>query len=505
MDKKTILTRLAIVIAIVIVGNVLANSLRLRLDFTADQRYTLSKATKDVLAELNEVVTVKAYFTEDVPVEIQQLHREFKDLLIEYENRNGNIYFEFIDPTDDEALEQEAQQVGIMPRPVQKREGDKIQEQLTYLGVLIELGEGQEVLPAIVPNAPMEYLLTRAIKKLSVTDKPAIAFLQGHGEPTPEASIEVVQELSALYNVEPYTISATEEIPGTYKAVAMINPTDTFSQSDLGKLDNFMAQGGGLYVAYGHIEPDLSTTQVISPKTGLDLQPWLAGKGVTMNNQLVVDVNCDQIAFQQQTSFGIMQRSIRFPYFPIIQSFADHPISAGIEVIALPFAASMSITPTDSAVTATVQARSSEQSGLATTPAFIDVNKQWTEEEFDQVSQPVAVALEGPVAGSGNSRMVVVPNGKFGLNGTGQQQNRINPNAVTFVANAIDWVADNSGLMELRGREITSRPIDELDDSTRQWYKIGNVTGPILLILIYALVRNQRKLRKRQQWLEGNY
>ena len=504
MDKKTILTRLAIVIAIIVIGNVLANSLLLRLDFTADQRYTLSNATKDVLNELEEVITIKAYFTEDVPVELQRTHQEFRELLIEYENRNGNIFFEFIDPSGDEALENEVQQLGIVPRPVQKQEGDKIQSQLTYLGVLIEAGENREVLPAVVPGTPMEYLLTKAIKKLSVAEKPKVAFLQGHGEPDMNASAQVLQELTALYEVEPYTISPTEPIPNTYKAVAVINPTDTFTQAELTKLDDFMANGGGLYMAYGHIEADLNTARVIQPKNGLGLQPWLASKGVTLNNQLVIDINSAQLTVSEQRGFMTIQRPIDFPYYPIIQDFSDHPISKGIEVMLFPFVASMSINA-DSAVTATVLARSSERSGLATAPVMLDINKRWTEAEFNQVSQPVAVALEGPIAGQVTSRMVVVPNGSFAVNGTGQQQRGLDGNSVNFAVNAIDWVADNSGLMELRGREVTFRPLDDLDETTRQLYKVGNVAGPVLLILIYAFIRAQRKLRKKQQWLEGNY
>ena len=40
--------------------NVLSNRFFLRLDFTADQRYTLSEASKNILKEIEEPVNIKA-------------------------------------------------------------------------------------------------------------------------------------------------------------------------------------------------------------------------------------------------------------------------------------------------------------------------------------------------------------------------------------------------------------------------------------------------------------
>ncbi|MCZ6694227.1 MAG: GldG family protein, partial [Bacteroidetes bacterium] len=116
LNKKNIASQLLILIGIVVLLNLISERLFFRLDFTADKRYTLSEATKDILSELNDVVTITAYFSENLPPQLIKSRKDFEDLLTEYENRsNGNVLYEFINPNESEAREQETQQNGIGP------------------------------------------------------------------------------------------------------------------------------------------------------------------------------------------------------------------------------------------------------------------------------------------------------------------------------------------------------------------------------------------------------
>ena len=111
MNRKVIITQLLVVFAIVIFANLISNQLYFRLDFTEDKRYSLSDATKDILDELDDVVTVTAYFSEDLPPQLLSNRRDFEDMLIEYEKRSGgNVVYEFINPNEETSIEQEAQQ-----------------------------------------------------------------------------------------------------------------------------------------------------------------------------------------------------------------------------------------------------------------------------------------------------------------------------------------------------------------------------------------------------------
>ena len=86
-NRKSILSYILLVIGVIILVNILADRFFVRLDFTGDRRYTLSKATKDILGNINETVTVTAYFSEELPADFARLRRDFKEELIEYSNR----------------------------------------------------------------------------------------------------------------------------------------------------------------------------------------------------------------------------------------------------------------------------------------------------------------------------------------------------------------------------------------------------------------------------------
>ena len=503
MNKRSIYVKFLIVIGIIIMANLIADQLYLRLDFTADQRYTLSNATKDVLTELEDVVTVKAYFSEDLPPQLLNNKRDFEDQLIEYENRaSGNIVYEFINPNESEELEREAQQAGINPVIINVTEKDQVQQMKAYMGASLSLGDRTEVIPLIQPGAAMEYDLTTAIKKVAIEDKPKVGLLQGHGEPGLNAFGQLRQQLSVLYDVETFTLDEGE-VPTFYKAIIVANPSDTIPAGHLAKLDNYLNIGGSIFVAKNTVDGDLQNAQLLN-NDPIGITRWLSDKGISIGQQFVVDANCAAVSVRQQTGFFTVNTQVNFPYFPRIGEFGDHPITQGLEGILLPFVSNVRFTNADTAVTSTPLLWSSEQSGFVSAPGFIDINKKWSNADFTAGSQPLAIAVEGNITGNGNSRLVVVGNGTFFNNGENGQQQQ-SPDNINFASNAIDWLADDTGLIDLRTKGITSRPLDKVEDDTKALLKYGNVFLPILLVLIYALIRRQINARKKQKWLQGIY
>ena len=186
-------------VGIVIVINILSEQFYVRLDLTADKSYTLSKATKNIIRSLEEPVTVTAYFTKDVPPQLLQARTDFKDLLVEYANiAKGNLVYEFIDPNKDQESEQKAMKEGIMPNIVNVRERDQMTQKRVFLGAVLKMGNDKEIIPVIQSGTAMEYALSSALKKLSVTNKPLIGYLQGNGEPPMTALQQVMTALGVL-------------------------------------------------------------------------------------------------------------------------------------------------------------------------------------------------------------------------------------------------------------------------------------------------------------------
>ena len=503
MKQKLLITTI-LTVGIVLVINFLSNELHLRLDFTETGQYTLSKATLDILKDLEEPVTVKAYFSKDLPANIGKTRDDFQDLLIEYASRsNGMIAYEFINPGESESTEKEATQNGIQPVMINVREKDQVKQQKAFLGAAISLGEKKEVIPFVQPGTAMEYALSTAIKKISVENKPVVGFLQGNGEPPLSEMSQALEQLSILYDVKEVNLDSLD-VPLEIKTLAIVRPTDTIPPLQVQKLDAFLARGGRLLVAINRVEGHLQESYGMPLTTGLET--WLSKMGITIQEAFVVDAKCGSVNVQQQQGFFTMQTQVSFPYLPMMAKFASHPISKGLERVIFEFVSPINYAG-DTSRRFTPLVFSSEQSSAQMAPLRFDINKQWTQADFPERNIAVAGVLEGRLSGNANARMVVIGDGDLVVNGPqqGQQPRRLQPDNVSLFVNSVDWLSDDTGLIELRTKGVTSRPIHELDESTKAALKYGNFLLPILLVIGYGLIRWQRNRMTRLKRMSENY
>jgi len=101
--------------------------------------------------------------------------------------------------------------------------------------------------------------------------------------------------------------------------------------------------------------------------------------------------------------------------------------------------------------------------------------------------------------------MVVVGDGNFAVNGSGQQVQQVNPDNVNLMVNSIDWLADDTGLIALRTKGITNRPLEQLEDDKKAFLKYLNFLLPIVLIIIYGIIRDQRNRTRRYKRMQENF
>ena len=500
-NKKSITTQILLIIAVLVVVNILSEQFFFRFDFTADQRYTLSTATKNILKQLDEPVTVTAYFTEDLPPDLAVTKRDFKDLLVEYASLSGGkVLYEFIDPATDQALEQKAFQAGIQPVLVSTREKDEATQKKVFMGALLQMGTESEVIPFMQPGAAMEYSVSTSIKKLSVTDKPFVGVIQGHGEPSLNSMSQVMQSLLVLYQVEPVNLNDSATNLSKYKTVAIVGPRDTIPNFHFSLLENYLAQGGNLFIAMDRVDGDLSTVQGKSIETGLET--WLSSKGLVVESNFVVDASCGSVSVRQGNFPFPVQ--LKFPYLPMIVNFVDHPVTKGLEQVLLPFASSIVYTG-DTTNHFEPIAKSSEKSGTLSSPLYFDVNKKWNDNDFPLSDITVGAALRGNLAGGAESGIVIFSDGQFPVNGEGQRAQQIAQDNVSLMVNSIDWLSDDTGLIDLRTKGVTSRPLDQVEDGKKILLKWLNFLLPILLIIIYGIIRMQRTRNLRVKRMEEGY
>ena len=505
LTRKKVQNSILLFFGIFLLINIIASRFYFRIDYTEDQRYSLSNATKNILSSLKEPITITAYFSEDLPPDIEKVRQDFRDLLVEYASySNGQIVYDFVNPTESQETEMQAQKSGIRPIMINVREKDQMKQQKAYLGALIQMGNQKETIPFIQPGAAMEYDLSSNIKKLSVTQKPKIALLQGNGEPKISALSQLNEKLSVMYDVVPLTLTDTAGIPAEYKTLAIIAPNDTIPKYYFTYFDDYLSHGGRMIIAMNRVEGDLAKGMGKDEYTGLS--DWLKDKGVEVEKNFVIDASCGNVMVRQQQGLFVMNTPVKFPYIPVITSFAKNPITEGLETVMFPFVSSIKLFPKDSTVIMYPLLTTSKKSGVQSPPLYFDVMKNWTQSDFNLSSLPVGVVVEGKISGNTDSKMIVFGDGDFVVNGEGQQAQKVQDDNINLMVNSIDWLSDDTGLIDLRTKGVSSRPIDAtLQDSTKSFLKYLNFLLPLILIVLYGIFRFQNRRRIRNKLMNTTY
>ncbi|GAA3646860.1 GldG family protein [Flavivirga jejuensis] len=498
--KKTYITIL-LILGILLFVNLVSEQYFFRIDLTEDKQYTLSEATENIMKSLENPITVKAYFSENLPPDIAKTKNNFEAYLIEYaRNSDDNLVFTFINPNENEDTEREAIEAGINPVMINVREKDQMKQQRAFLGAVLELEEQKEVIPFMQPGAPLEYLLSSSIKKIAVTDKPEAGLMEGYGQASISELSQVKTALDVLYDFKSTKVNDSVPVPENIKTLAIVRPKDTINESSLNQLDKFLENGGNLFIALNRVNGDLNNSYGTALTTGVE--KWLKEKGLEIREDFVVDAQCATVGVQQQQGFFNFTSNVSFPYIPIVSKFADHPITKGLEAVVMQFTSSLKFTAKDSLSTFTPLAFSSKNSATMQAPQFFDIQKQWTEKDFNSPNQVIAGVLEQTHANGNRSRICVVADGDFPIN---KEQQQIQQGNVNLMVNAIDWLSDDTGLIDLRNKGIRYRPIDTLEEGTKTTLKYLNFLLPILLVVIYGIIRMQINRNKRSRRIEESY
>jgi ABC-type uncharacterized transport system involved in gliding motility auxiliary subunit len=335
-----------------------------------------------------------------------------------------------------------------------------------------------------------------------------VGSLQGHGEAAQENVVQAMQELNVSYEADTLTLDNPTRW-AEFKTIVILGPKDSFPQNHLDQLDRFMQGGGRLFAGVNAVEANLQNGQATRITTGLE--GWLLGKGIDVEPAFLTDNQCGSINVQQRQGFFNMVRQVEFRYFPIIQNWSDHPITQGLGGIFLPFASPVNITNIDSSIKTGVLGNTSELSGKAPAPMQLNIEAEldrntWS---FAFSNLPVAAYMEGNIGGPGSAegKMVVIGDGDFPLN---QGQNAVNPpDNLNFLINAIDWLTDDTGLIELRNQVPKVALIEKLtgedDAGSRQAFKIIIFLLPILIAIAFGFFRFRVRQSRMKKWRNEQY
>jgi ABC-2 type transport system permease protein len=412
-----------------------------------------------------------------------------------------------------------------------------------------QLGVGPE---EVLNNSiqALEFRLASAIRDLTVVRKPRVAFIRGHGELGNRDIYDIAQTLSKQYTVSVLSIggqigsltgrdSVSEDktrIVNKFDAIIIAKPDSIFSEKDKFIIDQFIMRGGKVLWLIDPIFASMDSLQNATTTIGmamdLNLDDMLFRYGVRINPNLVMDLNAmpiplktGQLASQPKIDF--------FPwyYFPVITPTENHPIVNNLNAIKTEFVSSID-TIRAPGIKKTILLRTSPYSRTVNTPVLITL--EILEKEPDQRAyvgppQVVAVLLEGefrsdfenriPPEIAGNrdigfiplskpTRMIVVSDGDIIKNQVHYSKGYPLPLGYDqytgesfgnkdFILNSLDYLMDESGLISIRSRELKLRMLDLTRvNNNKIFWQAFNIIFPILLVLIFGLVRNYLRKRK---------
>ncbi|AXA37369.1 MAG: hypothetical protein D6691_12265 [Candidatus Hydrogenedentota bacterium] len=345
--------------AVLVAINFFAIKAQKRVDLTRNKQYTISEATRQLLRSLKDNVNVTVYATQqDTPPDWTEQREQLRDLLQEYRlESRGKVKFVFKDPSADPKIEEEAQRKGIREQTMQKVGTTELSLKAGYLGFVVDYKGKTETVPILRPEHSVEYQLTRAINKAAQVNIPTIGILAPQGNPffgEPGNFTLVPRYLEE----EGYKIKTLEASKLDLKDVdlVMVFEPEELSEEALYRLDQFVMNGGKLFVAAGGVELDKrSMTRATAkvPNINSILEPY----GLRINADLLEDWG-KAIPRLFRTQRGFVRAPDPF-FIAVTDLSSTSPITKDLQTLLFLYPSSVSLSAHGTSGTVEVLARTS--------------------------------------------------------------------------------------------------------------------------------------------------
>ena len=469
------------------------------------------------------------------------------------------------DPAEIKEIRTQLYRAGLNPTNVSVRNNDgSSQELVIWPGALVsyrndteiaidllenQLGKSSEdALNASMQN--LEFRLIDAVKKVTRMMKPNIAFIEGHGELGEQEVYDIAQSLAQNYNVGRVQIDGkidalihrtqneekdVKAFP-SYDAIIIAKPTEPFDEKD-----KYIMHGGKVLwlvePVYATMDSLQSQESTIGLEQDLNLDDMLFKYGVRLNRDLLLDLTCAALPVRTGQMAGQAQLEFfRWFYFPLLQAASDHPMVRHMNAIKADFVSSMDATTSANGIEQIPLLKTSDYTKVSGAPVFITLamlRQAPDRRMFSSKGKNVAYLLNGPFPSlyanripqeivddqatdfmeeSKPTAMIVVADGDIIRNQIdikrktplplGYDQYTQNTYAnKEFIENAISYLVDGEGLIDIRSRELKVRLLDvtKVNQERGKWQVI-NTLVPIALIIalgfVMAFIRKKKYSKK---------
>lgn len=241
----TVVFVLAVIIANMLIGY-LTDRYVLEIDMTSESLYEISEDTREVLADLDEHITITVLAEESSYKDSTELLAQVYEVLQRYEAlAGGKITVQYINPDVNPQIMSKYTELSSPSKNDIIIESSKRYKHLTPTN-LYELTTDDSGNTYVV-GLRAEQRLTSGIIFVTQETISTALFVKGHGETT---SMSKLESILTSGNYEVGTISlATEEIPDNTGVLIISSPTSDYTEDEIAKLDDYLNNGGNAIVA----------------------------------------------------------------------------------------------------------------------------------------------------------------------------------------------------------------------------------------------------------------
>ena len=566
-NRRRAILQLVLLAAIIVVINVVVSGFFVRFDLTEEKRFSISGPTKELLRAQDDILFARIYLAGELTPNMQRLQTATTEMLDQFKNyADDYIQYDVFDPfsipNEENQTEylKELEDKGVLSVQFFETATDEASVKYLFPFVSLVYKDRELVFPLIdrgtmpLPLNPdsdpsvsislLEYKFTKAIRQLTVQEKPYIAFISGHGELDRMELNDIAGSLNELYNVTQIDLEddSTFEIPREVKTAIIAKPITAFSQKGKYIIDQYVMAGGNVLWLIDPVIAEFDSLysgngQFLAIDRELNIMDMLTQYGARVNGNIVQDKQCTHINVPVSKGDNFVMRP--WPYNPVLNNYnLGHPISKNVDAVEGKFVSTVDTMAVEG-ITKTILLSTSGQSRYLNTPARINYNIvdpkfAPTDAQYNKPDRPVAVLLEGAFpsafrsikptaqklhqAGYGYQdapflekskpgKQIVIGDGDLVRNNISREgtPDMLGVNYIEryifgnkdFAMNCIEYLCDQNGLIETRAKEVKLRPLnDQKVEADRTQWQMVNLLAPLALLYIfsgiYFFIRNRK-------------
>ena len=477
-----------------------------RFDLTAEKRYTLSDATIATLKSVKEPLTIDVYLEGDFPANFKQLQNETKFLLEEFRKVNPKIDYKFIDPIATKMSQDTLMAMGMQPSMLPYTKDGKETKVILFPYATLKFKKYGTSIPLVISQANidlteqlnksaenLEYNFASNIKSIIAEERKNVGVLVNQDELRPDEFRGFMDMTLENYNAGPFipenkkslTINDLPRLK-QMQALVIAKPRKPFSDEEKVILDQYIMNGGKTLWMIDAVNAEMDTLmtkkKLMAYPIDINMTDFFFNYGVRINAPLIKDFQKSALIRLQvgEVAGNPQYTNLIWPYFPLGINENNNPITKNINPVKFEFPTAIDTLGRKNIKTQVLY-ESSERTTAKSVPNYVELSEMANLDSLSVMEKPTtpkifAVSLEGKFTSAyanrsekngfpnfknevaGKNKMIVISDGDIGRNQMMKGQNLpLGADLLTdqlygneqFLRNCLDWLLDDSNLIEL--------------------------------------------------------